>query len=900
MIRAIRATLAWLVRHALLWVLDAIALGLTSLVVPGFFFQTTASGPGWLYAVAAAFLLGLVNLLIRPMVLLISRPLGFFALFGIGMVVNSLTLWITSLMLPGFTIEGILPALVGGFVFVAVNTVVTTVLELDEEGSFYENRIERMARRQPFSGASEPGVGLVMLEIDGLSYHHMKKALDEGYMPTLAGLVEEEGYVLSRVDCGIPSQTSACQAGIMFGDNFDIPAFRWYDKDEQKLYVSGSDAAAINARYAKGEGLMRGGASIDNMLNGDAEKSMLTLADLRTADAEQQKRRTGDVYLLSLNPYFLARTLVLTIGAVLRELWEGWRQQRKDVQPRMDRLAHFYPFVRAATTVFIRDLSAQVTVMDIMRGAPAIYVTWPGYDEVAHHSGPWTSDAFGELRRYDKVIARVLRVIQEKAPRPYELIVLSDHGQSFGATFKQRYGVSLKEFIEQHLPEGTGVSLSMGGDTGVTSLSAAGTELQNVHESGTGHGAGRAVARRLRRLIDHGVKAQEAAGGDESSAQVTAYGSGNLAQVYFDLFPRKITLDELEEAYPGVVDALVQHEGIGFVAGYAAGGVPVVLGKRGRRDLYTGEVQGDDPLAAFAPDEGWGQASLEKRAWQVRNVMDFPHAGDLMVVSTVYPDGTVAALEELIGSHGGMGGEQTDAFLFHPPTISVPDTRNSTDVFHILNGRRGGEPAEKPPPPADQDADTWSPRNLWRGIAAPSVWAQNALHCLAFDPKAYKRVVGDVHMTGPALLIAVVTIVLAAATRQGSLEWWRIPVSLVDWWVATLVVYAAGRMLSHKGTYSRTFRAMGFAQAVYVIDVLAFIPHVGFAVRFLAGVLGFVAVWMGAATAHEVRGFRTVILAVLPLFVMIVGLVLVFILLLGAGMTIESVLKTVGLAGGGQ
>jgi hypothetical protein len=34
------------------------------------------------------------------------------------------------------------------------------------------------------------------------------------------------------------------------------------------------------------------------------------------------------------------------------------------------------------------------------------------------------------------------------------------------------------------------------------------------------------------------------------------------------------------------------------------------------------------------------------------------------VISTLYPDGTVAALEELIGNHGGLDGEQTDAFIF--------------------------------------------------------------------------------------------------------------------------------------------------------------------------------------------------------------------------------------------
>ena len=48
-------------------------------------------------------------------------------------------------------------------------------------------------------------------------------------------MIEEDGYVLSPVDCGLPSQTSACQAGIMFGDNYDIPAFRWYDKDRAEV-----------------------------------------------------------------------------------------------------------------------------------------------------------------------------------------------------------------------------------------------------------------------------------------------------------------------------------------------------------------------------------------------------------------------------------------------------------------------------------------------------------------------------------------------------------------------------------------------------------------------------------------------------------------------------------------
>ena len=191
---------------------------------------------------------------------------------------------------------------------------------------------------------------------------------------------------------------------------------------------------------------------------------------------------------------------------------------------------------------------------------------------------------------------------------------------------------------------------------------------------------GQKIAQRGAKVVDVEENAPEAA--------VTAYGSGNAAQVYFHISPRKILLSELNKAFPGMVDAVVNHEGIGLVVGYEDDGSSVVLGKQGRRNLHTGEVEGEDPLLPYSPASGHGAASVETRAWQLRRVMDFPSAGDLWLISTLYPDGTTAALEELIGNHGGVGGEQTDSFIFHPPSLEVPETRCSTDVFHILNRYR--------------------------------------------------------------------------------------------------------------------------------------------------------------------------------------------------------------------
>jgi len=372
---ALRDVVRFLYRLVVLWAVDTISLLLTAAILPGFELQAVEGQSMLTVAVAAALMLGIVNLLIRPIVLLLALPLGLIAVTVVGLFVNAIALRVTTALLPGFVIDNWLTAFVGGLILAVINTIITSFLTIDDEGSFYDALIERLAKRSPFPAEEEAGRGLVMMEIDGLSYWHMQKALDDGTLPTLSQMMQKEGYVLSRVDCGLPSQTSSCQAGIMFGDNYDIPAFRWYDKDLGRLIVSSTDAPLINARYTKGLGLMRRGSSINNMMNGDAKKSLLTLADLREGGEEEKKQRARDIYLLMLNPYFFLRTLVLFFGDVFLELWQALKQRVQDVQPRLNRLHRAYPFMRAATTVFMRDLAAYLTSLDIIRGTPALYVT---------------------------------------------------------------------------------------------------------------------------------------------------------------------------------------------------------------------------------------------------------------------------------------------------------------------------------------------------------------------------------------------------------------------------------------------------------------------------------------------------------------------------------------------
>jgi uncharacterized membrane protein YvlD (DUF360 family) len=666
------------VRFLLVWVLEALSLVVMTRIVPGLGLLTRDAWSAFANALAAAVIIAFINSLVRPVLLRLRVSINWLTIGSSTLIVNVLLLILTGMLLPLLDIRDLAAAFMGGLVLSMVNGVLTGFVNIGQDDSFFQNVIEHIARRQLISGASEPGRGIVMLEIDGLSYRRLQAAIDGGLMPTLREMLRTT-HAVASYDCGLPSQTSSSQAGILYGDNFDIPAFRWFDKERGKLVVSNNfdDAAEINLRYAKGQGLLRGGSSINNLIAGDAEKSVLTLSTLNTTNEQERSRRAQDLFVFWLNPFLFTHSVVLTLGEIVLELGQALRQRLRHVQPRINRLERGYPLVRALTNVFLRDLSTYLVALDVVRGVPAIYTTYLSYDEVAHHAGPDTADALNTLRSLDRQIRRIRNVIAAKAPRPYDLFVLSDHGQSAGATFRQRYGQSLAELIATYTASPANVAEVTGRMIGMSYAAALVAELQTAEQVVAGR-VRRLVMRKSRRALQQRIKNEQPVVMD---APIVVCASGNLANVYFNVHGGKVSLSEINIAHPQLVDQLVVQAGIGFVIVYNDEGTPLALGREGARDLVTGIVTGVDPLLPYS------QPDL--RALQLWQVAKYPHAGDLIIVSAVYQDEQVAAFEELVGSHGGLGGEQTSAFLLHPIDVAVPDMKNSTDVFPVLNARRG-------------------------------------------------------------------------------------------------------------------------------------------------------------------------------------------------------------------
>src|SRR4051812_27220986 len=406
-----------LLRGLLVLALDAIALLLLAAILPGF----DVNGLGG--AIVTAAIVGLLNALVWPALSRLALPLSVITLGAAGIALNGALVAFAAAASPGATIKDWGSGIVVAVGMAILTTATSSMLAIDDDEAWMRNVVRRQARRR--GAVIESDIpGMVFLEIDGLAYEVLRRALRDGNAPTLARWVRDGTYRLERWETDWSSQTGACQAGLLHGDNDDMPAFRWWEKDRGRAIVTNHprDAEELERRHSNGRGLLHAdGASRANILSGDATHSMLTMSTVR-------KRRGAigrDYAAYFARPYAAARTGALVFAELLRERHAAVRQARDHVEPRIHR-SRGYAVVRAWATVIQRDLQIATVVGDMMAGRPVIYTTFLAYDEVAHHSGMERHDALAVLRQVDREIRRI-EVAAADAPRPYRLVVLSDH-----------------------------------------------------------------------------------------------------------------------------------------------------------------------------------------------------------------------------------------------------------------------------------------------------------------------------------------------------------------------------------------------------------------------------------------------------------------------------------------
>ncbi len=666
--------LLWIGRTLTLWASEVVGLMIMASIVPGLTVES------WETAIVAVAVIGLLNAFLWPFLSYYTLSFMVFT-FGVGaLLLNGFIIWIASQFVPGISISG------WAFILVpigiaAISTVVSAILTIDDDASYYRAVLGRDLKRRA-KNVDTGKRGFIFLEIDGLAESTLKKAISKGYMPTLKSWLEKGSHRIKGWETDLSSQTGASQAGILHGNNQDLPAFRWVEKENNnKLRVSTGlfDAPLIEKRVSNGKGLLSvNGASRSNLFSGDAKNTIFTYSKL----SNLKMFYTRAWYFFYSNPYNFARTLVLLVWDMIMEVGSRIRQLIKNIKPRMNRSLLYLP-IRATANVFLREITTYTIAGDMMAGkVDAAYATYVGYDEIAHHSGVEDFDAFYALRKIDKQFKR-LENVRRDAIRPYSLIVLSDHGQSNGATFKQRYGITLEDLVRGLLPEDITIHSAL--YTNVDHFSQAvkypieeGKEFLNQKTARTVESSkefGRSVMASftenpfIRRTFKSPNKAQKLRKPryiSPEEAQTVVLASGNLGLIYFNEWDGRMTYEELNEAFPNLIPGIVQHEGIGFIMVRSEEHGTIVIGSKGTYYLDSDEFEGENPLSEFG----------ENAARHLRRTDSFKYVPDILVNSFYDPEtGEVAAFEELIGSHGGLGGNQSKPFVMHPAEWNIDDEK---------------------------------------------------------------------------------------------------------------------------------------------------------------------------------------------------------------------------------
>jgi uncharacterized membrane protein YvlD (DUF360 family) len=641
--------------HVLLsWLVTGVSVFIAAAIVP----HVSVGGFG--DALVAAVLLAALNAVLPPLIAALRLPFTIALGFLVILVLDAFMLVLAShISSRAIKVDSFGWALVAALVISAAMMVLEVIFGANDDDTYSLRVIRRIARRTGAARHTDVP-GIVFLEIDGLARPVLQRAMRDGNTPNMAAWLGSGDYRLAEWEPDLSSQTGASQAGILLGSNEGIPAFRWVEKQRGRVMTCSSpeDCAEIERRLSSGDGLLRDdGASRGNLFSGEAAAMILTVSRMNA-----EKRANPGYRAFLANGFNVTRTLVLFLWEVALELLAATRQRRREVYPRGHR-GGIYPFLRAALCVGVRDLIVFGVLSDMMQGRPAIYATFSSYDEVAHHSGLERADTLEALRKLDQQFGRIDRA-RRYAPRPYEIVVLSDHGQTQGATFKQRNGYDLNDLVERSLDRGSVARLGQGDE----------------NDAAVGHAVAEATGR-----------SEKAHGNGITDRAAVVLASGNLGLVYLMEEPRRLYLEEIDERHPRLISTLRAHADIGFLLVRSRERGPLAIGPHGMRRLDDDTVEGVDPLAVFAP----------RAADHLRRTDSFEHVADIMVGSFYDPElEQGCAFEELISFHGGLGGPQTQPFILHPARLPMPSEPvvGAAAVHDVLMGwRRSLQEPRRPP-----------------------------------------------------------------------------------------------------------------------------------------------------------------------------------------------------------
>ncbi len=542
--------------------------------------------------------------------------------------------------------------------------------------------------------ASEPpapnanGRRFCILHLDGLSRQALEEAIEHGQMPFLARLIASGRYRLSAAWSGAPASTPAFQAGLLYGaGKADIPSFTWFDREKRRLMRmdSAPDAARVESTLrADGQALLSRGSAAFSIFPGGAPMNAFSRSpwgggEVRFVEPAHRHEHWQLCAATAAHSVTAARIVRRLLSESLPALADIVRWSRG-----IGRWQHEPTFFlnRVGLAVGAREAATWGTVLDMVRGVPAVYTCFSDYDEIAHRRQPDAQSAFDALGGIDWSLEHIFAAAEVMPFRRYDFYVLSDHGQVVTEPFEAVTGVGLLDYLAlARVAEGGGAPWV---DAAVVRRAQ---RLRAIERSAAG-----AMASPLRRRVQREVLDMaralrwpgEAEGGAELTRQleeIECVEAGDLAHIYLGGEARPLECADIERRFPSVLRLIVETPAIGVVAARQGKG-GVAFWRRQKFDLM-------DAAGCQALDLGYGGDMT--RAFLLK-MLSLPSAGDLVVYGNGADiGGRHVAFSWEFGSHAGIGREEVETFVIHPASIEVDFGRlhHSAELHRFFRDRYG-------------------------------------------------------------------------------------------------------------------------------------------------------------------------------------------------------------------
>ncbi|MFO8082852.1 MAG: hypothetical protein R6U27_00880 [Desulfobacterales bacterium] len=486
---------------------------------------------------------------------------------------------------------------------------------------------------------TEPGV--LMIQIDGLSYQQIQKAFSKNRLPYLRRLSENRGYHLKRFYSGMPSTTAAVQAELFYGVKSSVPAISFYDREQEKKEILLFPVSANNiARQLEslGKPLLKGGTSYSNIFTGGAETARYCIQTMKLRSMRHLASSVKMFIILALQPSKFFRMWgygVLETGLALYDFFRGVGKGRDFFKE-----LKFVP-TRILICILLRELIRIRVKMDLARGVRIVHASFLGYDEQSHRRGPDSAFAHWTLKGIDAVIRDIHHRAKKSKCLKYQLIVYSDHGQELAVSFEKRFGKTLEEAIKEAV-------MKANRDTG---LSGSQEKREN-----------RILRRRARGMFFKQTQKDEyRIKNGLDGIMITALGP--IGHVYLGS-----SLASGDKAR--MAEALVNEAKI-----------PMVLFTSKNRVIAQNKKGCFDPEVSFSEILGEDHPLSKQTARDLVEICHHPDAGDF-VISGWTPEEQPMTFAVENGAHGGPGREETSGFVLIPQSMDKTD-----EVFRPLDLR---------------------------------------------------------------------------------------------------------------------------------------------------------------------------------------------------------------------